>query len=390
MINKSSHYSVIGIVGRENSGKTYILNKICGVNLPSALNIHTEGLNMKYGKEKNLICLDSTGMQTMDKEDLIKNEEIRHKIIDDLTITDIFIQDFILDVCEVILIVVGQISLYDQKIIERISSKYKAKKTIIIIHNFNNLYSIEDVEKQIQKDIFNIFEIVERTIPETDIHEYIEINNDKAKQNIIHLVLGVDWCESGMKYNEKSIGYLQNILDTRVEKKQFDLIEELKKYMEENYSFYLHFKKLPKKGVSLKYDEIKCSLEIETDGIFEASSPIFNSLGSLITSPSYEVFERKDRYICLIELPDLKNDESLKVRIDKKGDMNNLIVEGIKNTYYLAKEDNNKVTRTRNYGLFSCVVPLGPIDFKMVINEEFKYEAGVLVIEVLYYLEDVL
>ena len=154
--NSKTNFSIIGLVGPENIGKTFILNKICDYDLPSGANVNTKGLSVKYSN-KGFLCLDSAGMQTpvyyydenlmrkfsITKEDLRTNNEMKNQMINDRTLTDVFIQDFILEVCEVILLVVGHLSQFDQKFIERITSKYKSKKKIIVIHNFSNIFSLE-------------------------------------------------------------------------------------------------------------------------------------------------------------------------------------------------------------------------------------------------------
>ena len=70
---------------------------------------------------------------------------------------------------------------------------------------------------------------------------------------------------------------------------------------------YLQFKKRPTEKISLEleFSENKRFLKIKSQETYEISNPIFNSLGSLVSNPPYEVFVRKDRYICLIEIPDL-------------------------------------------------------------------------------------
>ena len=98
-ISPKDGYSIIGLVGRENIGKTYILNKICDLDLPCGTNVNTKGLSLKYANNRNLICLDSSGIGTpvyyysedlmkrfgVTKEDLKRKDELRHKMIDDRT-----------------------------------------------------------------------------------------------------------------------------------------------------------------------------------------------------------------------------------------------------------------------------------------------------------------
>jgi len=397
---KKESHTIVGIVGRENIGKTFILNKLCGFDLPSGANVNTKGLSLKYSlQDGGLLCLDSAGIQTpvyyydnklmerfgTNKEDLKKNEEIRRQMINDRTITDIFIQDFILEVAEVIIIVVGQLSQNDQKFIERIASKYKAKKRIIIIHNFSNLYSVEDVENKIKRDIIQAYDTQDRFIPESDdVKEYIEKINDKNKENIIHLVLGVEWTESGQKYNESTFRYLQHILYTRVDKKQFDLFSQLGEFLQDNYRLYLKFLKRLETPLVLKREKDK--MYIKCDENFEISNPIFNSLGNLVSNPPFEVFEKENKYIVLVEIPDLEKEPNIKFEIKKKlNEFNNLLITGLKSFANHHEEDNNLNTISfRNYGEFKCLIPLGPnyLRIKPPKNEDYNYKKGVLKLEV--------
>lgn len=391
--------TIVGVVGRENIGKTFIFNKICGLDLPSGCNVNTKGLSLKYSEDHTTLWLDSAGLQTpvyyfepkllerfsITKKQLTQNEEIKREMINDRTITDLFIQDFILEVCEVIIIVVGQLSQNDQNFIERITMKYKAKKKIIIIHNFCNLYTIEDVENRIKQDIIKAFDTIERFIPNTDVLQYIEMAHDKNKEKISHLVLGVDWHESGKKYNSATFKYLQDILNTRIEKKEFDLIKELTNFFEINYRMYLHLKKKPKSIVTLSYDKKQSNLKIQTDEEYEISNPIFNSLGSLVTNPPYEVIAREDRYCVLIEIPDL-DENSLKINLEsKKMDYSCLSVKGMKRLSKFMDEDHNNVIRMRSYGEFSCLIPLGKNYISCEMNDwvkKFKYKHGIIYVEV--------
>jgi HSP20 family molecular chaperone IbpA len=318
------------------------------------------------------------------KQDVKKNDEIRRQMINDRTITDIFIQDFILEVAEVILIVVGQLSQNDQKFIERISSKYKSKKRIIVIHNFSNLYSVEDVEKKIERDISQAYDTVSRIIPDSEVMEYIEKINDKTKENISHLVLGVEWTESGKKYNEITFKYLKNVLDTTVNKKNFDLFIELKKFLQENFRLYLKFLKRLKNPLYLRNEKDK--MYIECDENFEISNPMFNSLGNLVSNPPFEVFEKEDKYIVLVEIPDLTKESNIQFEIKKKlNEFNNLIITGLKLFAKYYEENNNlNLLSFRTAGEFKCIIPLGPnyIRVNTPNNGKIDYKKGVLKVEI--------
>ena len=395
-IQANKEFCIIGLVGRENIGKTYILNKICEFNLPSGSNVNTKGLSLKYAENRNLICLDSAGIQTpvyyydknlMERFNVTKeqlkdsdsSEDIRREMINDRTITDIFIQDFIMEVCEVILIVTGQLSQNDQKFIERIAGRYKSKKKIIIVHNFSNLYSVKDVERKIEKDIIKAFDTIPKKISDTDLFEYVEKNKDKTKENISHLVLGVDWAESGLKYNEHTFEYLRDIFDTRIDHKTFNIYNELTKFLEENYRLYMRFKERLDNPVTLSLKNDR--LYIESDKPYEISNPIFNSLGNLVTTPPFEMIESEENYVILLEIPDL-NIKTLNMAINKKlNEFNCLVISGIKNYHDINNQDIKNITVFRNYGDFKYIIPLGR-NFISVEIKEKKYKKGILTIEV--------
>lgn len=337
--SKIRDLTTVGIVGRENTGKTFILNKICGLNLPSGCVLNTKGLSVKFSNNNSFVCLDSGGLQTpvfyydetvmmryeTNKDDLKKNQNLRNEMINDRTLTDLFIQDFILDTCEVIIIVVGQLSQNDQKFIERISQRYKIHKRIIIVHNFLNLKTKQEVKQQIKKDIFLAFDVTPRNIPDSGVKEYLEKNSDKLKENITHLVLAAENHESGLKYNEFSLGYLEKILQTRPQKISFDPIERLIEFFEENYLLYLQLAGPPQNKVTLELNNTFTSLKILCDKKYSVSHPIFNSLGSLISTPPFDLFYHQELYVFLINLPYIEL-QSLKTSINKKKSEYQLLV----------------------------------------------------------------
>lgn len=63
-LDKPPNQIVIGIMGREKVGKSYIMGKLCGVDLPVGYNIQTQGLSMKFSTKDHLLttCLDSAGV----------------------------------------------------------------------------------------------------------------------------------------------------------------------------------------------------------------------------------------------------------------------------------------------------------------------------------------
>ena len=71
---------VLGVIGNGNRGKSFILEKLSGYEIPKGFNVKTEGLSIRYGssKEHNVAILDSAGQETpllkMEKGNVIVEE----------------------------------------------------------------------------------------------------------------------------------------------------------------------------------------------------------------------------------------------------------------------------------------------------------------------------
>jgi len=292
---------VIGIMGREKVGKSYIMSRLSGLDLPVGYSVQTQGLSIKYSKKDYILttCLDSAGVHApvyyydekvnekfipksgfintsmfkevslktggnmakkSSKEKLEVNEEnfkktfeslnyslkenLKMQMINDRKLTETFIEDFILFVSKVILIVVGQLTHDDQAIIERIRREYKEKKFIIIVHNFMYLSSESSIKAQIQKDIYQSCEVEERGIPGTNIQYYCEKldpnnANMKTKYQIAHFVYCQENTEVGKSYNEACLRHIWDKIKTIDEREKFNVIESLRKFFRLNFKNYV-------------------------------------------------------------------------------------------------------------------------------------------------------
>ena len=126
----------IGVIGNANKGKSFLLSKISKINLPSGTNIRTEGLSIKYPdldkyKDRRIVLLDSAGLETpvliddenkKEENDLFK-EKSREKLI-----TEFFLQNYIINNSDILLIVVGILTYSEQKLLNKIKIQLKNSK----------------------------------------------------------------------------------------------------------------------------------------------------------------------------------------------------------------------------------------------------------------------
>ena len=130
--------------------------------LPIGDSMHTKGISVK--KNDKLIILDSEGAEAplnkynvskdlyegdLHKKDINENENVIQIMAKDKKAFELFIQDFIIEKSNILFIVVGQMTLSEQKLINRVVNETN-NNTIFVIHNLKNLYSKDQIENYIE------------------------------------------------------------------------------------------------------------------------------------------------------------------------------------------------------------------------------------------------
>lgn len=273
---KEENYIVIGVIGLGNVGKSYLLSLFTGDELPTGDSVHTKGISIK--KKKKLIILDSEGVEapltkSNISEDLFPKENLLNKDINesdgliqtiakDKKAVELFIQDFIIEKSSILFIVVGQLTLTEQKLINRIVTEGK-KKNIFVIHNLKNLYSKEQIENYIEnifkKNIFlNFKTFSEQKYKSGDNNNesefnkyYIESYNENGDKKVIHLIMASNFKESeAYYYNKTVVDYVRTEISSFNEGKCFNIFEELKQFILKKGERYAEHEELIKSPFS--------------------------------------------------------------------------------------------------------------------------------------------
>ena len=226
---------ILGVLGNNNKGKSFLLSRISKIDLLIGKSIETKGLSVKYPKlegynKRQIILLDSAGLETpvlkKDKNDVEKNklendneiiidnkkdeekdqnnneeklklkEEINKKENDilnekeieqnkefkenarDKIMTELFLQKFIIMVSDILLIVVGKLTYSEQLLINKIKveSKKANKGRIFIIHNLQEFSLVSEVQDYIKNTLlkcstFNLKKRTRISIDEDEVNE---------------------------------------------------------------------------------------------------------------------------------------------------------------------------------------------------------------------------
>ena len=153
---------VIGVIGLGNVGKSFLLSLFMKEELPIGDSMHTKGISIK--KNDKIIILDSEGAEApltkynvskdlyegdLHKKEINESDNLIQIMARDKKAVELFIQDFLIEKSNILFIVVGQMTLSEQKLINRVVNETN-NNTIFVIHNLKNLYSKDQIENYIE------------------------------------------------------------------------------------------------------------------------------------------------------------------------------------------------------------------------------------------------
>ena len=346
-----------------------------------------------------------------DKE-LEQNKEFKENARDKI-MTELFIQNFLIKVSDILLIVVGKFTYSEQLLINKIKveAKKQNKGRIFIIHNLQEFRTVEQVQNYIKEDLSNFatFELKKRTWittekdkeniqenkeingnnPEqknkifekineknvyedsklTDVH-FTEILNygDKKKLEVYHLIIANEDSEAGNVYNQYAYNFLENVYNLISEPKKFDIFEQVKENFKnlsdtilndniENVSFTENEKILEDKIMKLNFNKELSLKKCYTD---ELGFSFFKT-GDF--EPKYNYF-KPDENTLEIRLEAPGNTE-IDVNHKVEGDETIITVTGKKKKDNSPKELKDNLFSMREFGNFELNIPLKVVDFKI-------------------------
>ena len=371
--NQDKKLLKVGVLGNGNVGKSFLLSRLFGVEIPSGFSVTTEGLSLKYNIEDRYIILDSAGLQTplLTDENLFddKDEENKKKkyesLYKDKTQTENFIQNLIIDISDMILIVVGKLTFNEQRLINKIKkvleSSNQKNKIIYVIHNLINFQTKEQVEEHIKINLlksasFNlkyIPNIITSTNNSQKSYKGREILVEEEKISNIksfHLIMARENTEAGDYYNNFTYTLLNDQFNFFTDRNPLSIIDEIKnkfvswsgeileeKISEENIEI-VNAENSNEEKIIFKKSE-NSNLEIIPKSCIsdELGLNIYRSNGF---DPNYYYYIENDEYLVIVlEVPGDVKIEDKYADIDK----HEIIVLGKKEDHLTSKKviDNN-------------------------------------------------
>ena len=329
---------MITAIGNSKQGKSYILSKITEFNVPSGYQLNTYGLsiffpdNLTKEVNKRYVIIDTVGLQNEIKIDEMKKltnieKYIRIKeIFEDRQMTEYFLQNFAMESSHIVIAVIGQFTLQEQKFLNRIKVIYKEEK-LFIIHNLMFFESKEQVEDYIKDTIESslFFKLEKQSIinfgkkekkdekDDENRYIYIEEIDDEKKNYIIHLIMAREGTEAGNYYNKTTIDYLRDNIIFIPKQSTFDVIEKFKKFLCLNFNNYFnipynYYNQFENDQI-INYNNIECDGEkfkLNIDFDLKLKKCFIDDIGlisykGLMRTPPFCYYKTNGKFIIQIE-----------------------------------------------------------------------------------------
>ena len=210
----------IGVIGRSNVGKTFILNQLTNGISENQLN-ELNSINVKY--IDNIVYLEASSYDGINN--IYSNSELIK-----------LIQEFVITISNILIIVVDNYTLEDLLILN-IIKKICYWQKIIVIHNLYYFKKVENIEDYIKNFLkhegTNLEEYTYFNLGDNDQNKnyYLELFNrkiDNEEINIIHLLYADNNIPKlKKKYNTTSLKYIKTQIESCViQMKKFSLYDD--------------------------------------------------------------------------------------------------------------------------------------------------------------------
>ena len=271
-IMKDKEVLIVGVVGNRNRGKSFVLSKLSNVDLPVGASFKTEGISIKYpkmeeGKEAKYILMDSVGFDNalLETDEFTNDPNIPRKdalkmlklIESDKTLTEYFIQNFIIQKSDILIVVIGILNYPEQKLLDRIKTENKHKfknrtpPPLFVIHNLQTFSLKKQVEDYIKETLtksatFKLamtkFVSIKENPDQNNIYFIEEFYNEEDKEDkVFHLILAMHGTEAGDYYNNIAYEFLGEQFNAFPCHHKFPIIEDVKQQcMNNSYKMMVH------------------------------------------------------------------------------------------------------------------------------------------------------
>ena len=208
----------------------------------------------KAPKYEKMIEKDEENTEQHKKEQKLEDEEVEFEQYSrDKLITEFFLQKFIIWKSDVLILVLGNISLTEQKLLSRVKSEVELmdkNKQIYVIHNLKDYSTEEQVNDYIENTLKKLYKIELEEIIRQNLSSDKQYNNNcfnkffvEKDRKVMHFIFVNEFSEKARYYNDPTISYIQREIESIKTRNTFSILDDCKKFlvkiseeiMEENF-----------------------------------------------------------------------------------------------------------------------------------------------------------
>lgn len=394
--------TILGVFGKANKGKTYILSKLFNLcdNYKKRLTEHTPDIACKLHGDNQILLCDSRGTGIALNKDHTDDQSVNLN-----KIREYFPKLFISRLCGIIIYIMGELDTNEMKhYYERM--KGIQDKTIIIIHNLKHITTLNEFNNYINNSLRKKFDLNARALFTDDNKKYycyVEKQNDK----FVHFVCG-NWDSNELKETNQNVSkFIYNSIKINVSRKN----NNLRDFTQSLIQIYLKYFFKKEKNNNENEDEnipiqastnnnrhepVDIQINLEQGKIYIDQQNIYKfspnkMLDTLISSgktykcSNYRIYTTctNDEEKLFVEVDLLGNVQDIKLTHIEQNGIYKLKVKG---KYMHGKEDNKYILNEGNYDMFITEIDI-PIDKDKEIDNfkdlkrKYEYLNGYIRIE---------
>ena len=323
---------IVGVLGNRKKGKSFILSKLTGYNIEHSFWLKTEGISVFYGDKYDhcLAILDSAGQddpllkseinddkeennkltefkedndKDKDKEEKETNKtELLEKSLRDKLLTEKFLEEFIIHTSDIIILVVGIMTLNEQILLTRIKNSLKNEKYLYVIHNLQNYQFRWQVEDYIENTLKKLYGIkIEENEFQYNYGDYYSKYFVERNFRVYHLLFINDYSDVANYYNKPTLEFLKKNIEVVRNRSHFSVIENCKEFFMKIQHDFLEetISKEDFEEVDNKIKVNKKKIKFKEIFIDEFSKIIINDK----EIPNYYYYTEKNDLVINVELP---------------------------------------------------------------------------------------
>ena len=205
----AGRFRIVAVVGLFDKGKTWLTNKLFGVNLPSGKLHTTRGLSFLWIEERRMLVLDSAGVQST-----VSYQKQDVDAILDAQTTESLMFEMISRIAHHMIFVVNDLTWFEQKYVAMLHQKYVQggqQKELVVVHNLRNTMDKGEAGKLFQRQVMRCYDGHQSHLGELIFTQ----DAGNGAPPLHHIGLCYEFSPAGDAFNEKNRQHLLQSLEHR-------------------------------------------------------------------------------------------------------------------------------------------------------------------------------